>query len=95
MWGGFAKVIAEVLATAQIVTDRFHVMKPLIEELRRIARQLRIKGVEQLALLLLNQDNLNPKQVEDLENLPCGQASCVKLISIKKSSGKFIKPGKL
>jgi transposase len=37
MWHGFPKVIEEIFPNAQIVTDRFHVMKPLIEELKKIA----------------------------------------------------------
>jgi len=35
MWHGFPKVIEEIFPNAQIVTDRFHVMRPLIEELKK------------------------------------------------------------
>jgi transposase len=47
MWGGFAKVVEEVFPNAVIVFDRFHVMKPVNEELNLIRLQvgLRIKGV--------------------------------------------------
>ncbi len=30
MWGGFPKVVREVFPNAQLVFDRFHVMKPVV-----------------------------------------------------------------
>lgn len=69
MWGGFAKVIQEVFPNAKIVTDRFHVMKPLIQELNKIASQVGIKGFDKKSLLLRNQSDLNPKQLEELNKL--------------------------
>jgi transposase len=38
MWGGFPKVITEVFPNAQIVFDRFHIMKPVNDELNKIRR---------------------------------------------------------
>jgi len=38
MWGGFPKVIAEVFPNAVLVYDRFHVMKPVNEELNKIRK---------------------------------------------------------
>jgi transposase len=43
MWHGFPKVIEEIFPNAQIVTDRVHVMKPLIEELKKIAKSSGVK----------------------------------------------------
>ena len=71
MWGGFTKVIQEVFPRAKIVTDRFHVMKPLIKELKKIANQVGIKGFDKKSLLLRNQDNLNSEQLEELNKLLC------------------------
>ena len=71
MWGGFAKVIQEVFPRAKIVTDRFHVMKPLIKELNKIASQVGIKGFDKKSLLLRNQENLNSEQLEELNKLLC------------------------
>jgi len=69
MWGGFDKVIAEIFPNAKIVTDRFHVMKPLIKELNLIARQVGIKGFKKRAILLSNRDNLTEEQLTELKKL--------------------------
>ena len=42
MWGGFPKVVEEVFPNAEIVFDRFHVMKPVNEELNKIRKQVKI-----------------------------------------------------
>ena len=46
MWGGFPKVVKEVFPNAQIVFDRFHVMKPVNEELNKVRKQagMTVKG---------------------------------------------------
>jgi transposase len=53
MWGGFPKVIEKVFPNAVIVTDRFHVMKAVNEELNEIRKQtsftLKIKGEKWLS----------------------------------------------
>lgn len=69
MWGGFDKVIAQVFPNAQVVTDRFHVMKPLIKELNTIAHQVGIRGWKNKAILLGNQQQLTPQQLEKLNQL--------------------------
>jgi transposase len=69
MWGGFAKIIPQIFPNAQIVTDRFHVMKPLINELKRIANQAGIKIWKELALILRNGKELNAEELEELERL--------------------------
>lgn len=69
MWGGFAKVIQEVFPNAKIVTDRFHVMKPVIKELNKIANQVGIKGFDKKSILLRNQEDLSQSQLEELNKL--------------------------
>jgi len=46
MWGGFPKVIQEVFPNAELVFDRFHVMKPVNEELNKVRKQtgMTVKG---------------------------------------------------
>jgi transposase len=69
MWGGFNRVIALVFPNAKIVTDRFHVMKPLIKELNTIAIQVGIKGFDKRRILLGNRENLTESQLTELKNL--------------------------
>jgi len=69
MWGEFAKIIPQIFPNAQIVTDRFHVRKPLINELKRIANQTGIREWNQLVLILRNHQDLNQQQLEKLEQL--------------------------
>ena len=69
MWGGFPKVIEKVFPNAVIVTDRFHVMKAVNEELNKIRKQtklnVRIKGEKWL--LLKNREDLKEEELEKLE----------------------------
>jgi len=69
MWGGFPKVIEKVFPNAVIVTDRFHVMKAVNEELNKIRKQikfsLKIKGVKWL--LLKNKKDLKEEELQKLE----------------------------
>ena len=69
MWGGFPKVIEKVFPNAVIVTDRFHVMKAVNEELNKIRKQikfsLKIKGAKWL--LLKNKKDLKE---EELNTMP-------------------------
>lgn len=46
MWGGFPKVVEEVFPNALLVFDRFHVFKPVNDELNKIRKQtgITIKG---------------------------------------------------
>jgi len=46
MWGGFPKVVQEVFPNAALVFDRFHVMKPVNEELNLVRKQtaMTVKG---------------------------------------------------
>lgn len=69
MWGGFPKVIEKVFPNARIVTDRFHVMKAVNEELDKIRKRtqfkIKIKGAKWL--LLKNQKDLKEEELEKLE----------------------------
>jgi transposase len=69
MWGGFPKVIEKVFPNAVIVTDRFHVMRAVNEELNKIRKQTRlnvkIKGEKWL--LLKNKEDLKEEELEKLE----------------------------
>jgi len=74
MWGGFTKVIQQVFPNAKIVYDRFHVMKAINQDLKKIIRQcksktdkLKIKNVKYL--LLKNNNNLNEEEKENLEKI--------------------------
>ncbi|MCT7975678.1 transposase [Laspinema olomoucense] len=62
MWHSFPKVIKEIFPKAQIVTDRFHVMKLLIEELKKIARACDVKKQDKLSLILRNRIDLIDSQ---------------------------------
>ncbi|MGB8816277.1 MAG: ISL3 family transposase, partial [Minisyncoccia bacterium] len=69
MWGGFPKVIEKVFPNAVIVTDRFHVMKAVNEELNKIRKQIKfsvkIKGAKWL--LLKNKKDLKEEELQKLE----------------------------
>jgi transposase len=69
MWGGFPKVIEKVFPNAVIVTDRFHVMKALNEELNKIRTQtqLNVKIKGEKWLLLKNKEDLKEEELEKLE----------------------------
>ncbi|WP_245555349.1 ISL3 family transposase [Baaleninema simplex] len=69
MWGGFPKLIEKVFPNAQIVVDRFHVMKAVNDNLNKIRKQvkfkIKIKGAKWL--LLKNQKDLKEEGLEKLE----------------------------
>lgn len=69
MWGGFPAIIKQVFPKAKIVTDRFHVMKAVNEELDEIRKRTKFKSKIKGAkwLLLKNKDDLNNEQLKNLE----------------------------
>ena len=71
MWGGFPEIIKKVFPRAKIVTDRFHVMKAVNEELNKIRKQTKFKTKISGAkwLLLRNKEDLNEEQLENLERV--------------------------
>ncbi len=62
MWGGFPKVVQEVFPNARLVFDRFHVMKPVNEELNKVRKQtaMTVKGSK--FILLKNGVNLTTSE---------------------------------
>jgi transposase len=59
MWGGFPKVIEQVWTNAQVVIDRFHVMKVVNQDLNKLRRARGITDRSSKYLLLSNRSNLN------------------------------------
>ncbi|WP_158413211.1 transposase [Baaleninema simplex] len=53
MWGGFPKLIEKVFPNAQIVVDRFHVMKAVNDNLNKIRKQVKFKSKSKRAKWLL------------------------------------------
>ena len=60
MWGGFPKVVQAVFPNAQIVFDRFDVMKSVNEELNKVRKQTRISLKGSKFILLKNGVDLTP-----------------------------------
>jgi len=54
MWGGFPKVIQEVFPNAQIVFDRFQVMKGVNKELNKIRRECGVDVNKNRFIILRN-----------------------------------------
>jgi transposase len=67
MWGGFPKVIEQVFQNAQVVIDRFHVMKAVNQDLNKLRRAIGITERGSKYLLLSNRSNLNLEQIHRLE----------------------------
>src|SRR4028119_2356827 len=67
MWGGFPKVIKQVFPNAQVVIDRFHVMKAVNQDLNKLRRAIEITERGSKYLLLSNRSNLNSEQLHRLE----------------------------
>jgi transposase len=74
MWGGFPKVVEEAFPNAEIVIDRFHVMKAVNEELNKIRRQAGVLHRGSKFLLLKNGEDLTQEETQKLEQiLHCSQ----------------------
>jgi len=67
MWGGFPKVIKQVFPNAQLIIDRFHVMKAVNKDLNKLRRGIGITDRGSKYLLLSNRINLEQAQIEKLE----------------------------
>ena len=67
MWGGFPKVIQQVWTNAQLVIDRFHVMKAVNKDLNKLRREIGITDRGKKYLLLSNRINLDSAQIKKLE----------------------------
>ena len=67
MWGGFPKVIQEVWTNAIVVSDRFHVMKYVNEELNKIRIQSNIKVKGSRFIVLRNGVDLKEEKLNWLQ----------------------------
>jgi transposase len=78
MWGGFPKVIKKVFPNAQVIIERFPVMKVVNKDLNKLRRAAGITDRQSKYLLLSNRGNLNPEQIDKLE-LTLGKSECLKI----------------
>jgi transposase len=69
MWGGFPKVIKAVFPNAEIVIDRFHVMKLVNQALNKLRLSLDLKGLKNRCLLLKNGLDLTEEEQKELGEL--------------------------
>ena len=78
MWGGFPKVIEKVWTNAQLVIDRFHVMKAVNKDLNKLRRGIGITDRDSKYLLLSNRINLEQAQIEKLE-MNLNKSECLRI----------------
>ena len=69
MWGGFPKVIEKVFPNAEIVFDRFHVMKSVNDELNLIRKQAKVTSKGSKFILLKNGEDLTEEQQTKLDEI--------------------------
>ena len=69
MWGGFPKVVQEVFPNAEIVIDRFHVMKAVNEELNKIRKQVGVFERSSKFILLKNGKDLTEEETLKLRQI--------------------------
>jgi transposase len=69
MWGSFPKVVQEVFPNARSVFDRFHVMKPVNEELNKVRKQTRMTLKGSKFILLKNGVDLTQEQKVKLADI--------------------------
>ena len=67
MWGGFPKVVKEVFPNAKLVFDRFHIMKPVNEELNQVRKLTGMTVIGSKFILLKNGVNLTESERVKLE----------------------------
>lgn len=84
MWGGFPKVIQAVFPNAQVVIDRFHVMKAVIEDLNRVRRQSKTKVKGAKFILSKNAQDLTAEQQEKLNTILLGSKRLEKAYRLKE-----------
>lgn len=69
MWGGFPKVVEKVFPNAEIVFDRFHVMKPVNDELNLIRKQAKVTNKGSKFILLKNGEDLTEEEQIKLDEI--------------------------
>ena len=97
MWAPYANLVREYATYAQILFDRFHIVKHLNEaveevrrsEMRRLSLQERVVFKRSRWLLLKNPWNLNPDQKERLSTLVRWNAPIVRAYYLKESFQLF------
>jgi transposase len=97
MWAAYAKLVREHAPNAQILFDRFHIVKHLNEaveevrrsEMRRLSLKERVVFKRSRWLLLKNPWNLNPDQKERLSTLVRWNAPIVRSYYLKESFQLF------
>jgi transposase len=97
MWAAYAKLVREHAANAQILFDRFHILKHLNEAVdearrqlwRRLSRQERVDFKGTRWLLLKNPWNLNDHQQERLSTLVRWNTPLVRAWYLKESFQLF------
>ncbi len=67
MWAGFPKVVKEVFPNAKLVFDRFHIMKPVNEELNKVRKQTKMTVKGSKFILLKNGVDLTQEEQVKLE----------------------------
>lgn len=89
MWAGFAKVIAEVFPNAQVVFDRFHVMKLVNQALNKIRIQAQVKIKGSRFLLLKNGTDLTETEIAQVKQI-LAQSPCLKIAYLMKEEFRLI-----
>ncbi len=97
MWAAYANLVREHAPNAQILFDRFHIVKHLNEaveevrrsEMRRLSLKERVVFKRSRWLLLKNPWNLNPDQKERLSTLVRWNAPIVRAYYLKESFQLF------
>ena len=97
MWAAYAKLVREHAPNAQILFDRFHIVKHLNEaveevrrsEMRRLSLKERVVFKRSRWLLLKNPWNLNGDQKERLSTLVRWNAPIVRAYYLKESFQLF------
>lgn len=97
MWAAYAKLVREHASNAQILFDRFHIVKHLqaaVEEvrrseMRRLSRTERVVFKRSRWLLLKNPWNLNPDQKNRLSTLVRWNTPIVRAYYLKESFQLF------
>ena len=97
MWAAYAKLVREHARNAQILFDRFHIVKHLhaaVEEvrrseMRRLSRKQRVVFKRSRWRLLKNPWNLNPDQKHRLSTLVGWNTPIVRAYYLKESFQRF------
>src|SRR5216684_3524778 len=97
MWAAYAKLVREHAPRAQILFDRFHIVKHLNEaveevrrsEMRRLSAQEKVPFKRSRWLLLKNPWNLTPDQKERLSTLVRWNTPIVRAYYLKESFQLF------